>query len=148
MGAIKESISTELKQAMKDRDQVKLDTLRSALSAFTYKKTESGKADLSTEEEIEVLAKLVKQRNDSISEFNKAGRSELAAKESREKEILQTYLPAQKSEEEVREIVRKAIDGIAESARNQGAIMKAVMPQLKGVADGNLVRRIVTEELS
>jgi uncharacterized protein len=145
--SIKERISAELKEAMKSRDQLKLDTLRSVLSAFTYKRSETGKDELTAEEELAVLQKLVKQRNDSISEFTKAGREEMANKEAAEKEILMHYLPAQKSEAEVREVVRTIIDAIAPAERNQGAVMKAVMPKMKGVADGNLVKQIVTEEL-
>ena len=144
--SVKDEVSAHLKEAMKARDQVRLDTLRSVLSAFTYKRVEAGH-DLSDEEQLQVVQRLVKQRSDSIVEFEKAGRSELVAKESREREILQTYLPAQKSADEVRAIVRSALAGLPEGGRNQGAAMKVVMPQLRGLADGNLVRQIVTEEL-
>lgn len=144
---VKERISADLKEAMKARDQVRLDTLRSALSAFTYKRVEAGN-DPTDEEQVAIVQKLVKQRNDSIGEFAKAGRTELVEKETRERDILQQYLPAQKSADEVRAIVRKAIDGIPVEGRNQGAAMKIVMPQLKGLADGNVVRQIVTEELA
>lgn len=144
--SLKEKISEDLKLAMKARDQVRIDTLRSALSAFTYKKTES-KQELSAEDELAVLQKQVKQRNDSISEFVKAGREELAEKERAEKEILAAYLPAQKSEEEIRATVRSIIAEIPAAERNQGSVMKVVMPKLKGLADGNLVRQMVQEEL-
>lgn len=144
--SIKDRISADLKDAMKQRDQLRVDTLRSALSAFTYKRTEIGK-DLSAEDEINVLQKLVKQRNDSIHEFSKAGRTELAEKETREREILFQYLPAQKSADEIKAIVKQIMAEIPEADRKQGTVMKAVMPQLKGQADGNLVRQIVTEEL-
>lgn len=145
--SVKDQISTDLKDAMRARDQVRLDTLRSVLSAFTYKRVEAGH-DLSDEEQLQVVQRLVKQRSDSIVEFEKAGRSELVAKESREREILQTYLPAQKSPDEVREVVRAALAGLPADGRNQGAAMKVVMPALRGLADGNLVRQIVTEELA
>lgn len=131
---------------MKARDQVRLDTLRAALSGFTYRKVEAGH-ELSEDEQLEVVRKLVKQRSDSIVEFEKAGRAELVAKETREREILRGYLPAQKSPEEIRALVKGIIDGLPESGRNQGAVMKVAMPQLRAVADGNLVRQIVTEEL-
>lgn len=144
--SLKEKISEDLKLAMKARDQLRIDTLRSALSAFTYKKTES-KQELSAEDELAVLQKQVKQRNDSISEFVKAGREELAEKERAEKEILAAYLPAQKSEEEIRATVRSIIAEIPAAERNQGSVMKVVMPKLKGLADGNLVRQMVQEEL-
>lgn len=158
--SLKEKISADLKEAMKARDQVRVDTLRSALSAFSYKKLEakptdkiaagdvaSDKSELSLEEELAVLQKQVKQRNDSIAEFTKANRTELVSKEVIERDILATYLPAQKSEAEVRELVKAIIDGLPAEGRNQGAAMKAVMPQLKGLADGNLVRQIVTDLL-
>jgi uncharacterized protein YqeY len=144
----KEQLSADLKEAMKARDQLRIDTLRSTLSAFTYKRTESGKEDLTDDEELAVIQKQVKQRNDSISEYTKAGRTELMEKETKEREILMAYLPAQKSEDDVREIVRKIISAAQPAERNQGGIMKLVMPQMKGLADGNLVRQIVTDELS
>ncbi len=131
---------------MKARDQLRLDTLRSALSGFTYKRSEAG-AELSDGDELAVVQKLVKQRNDSLAEFEKAGRQDLADKERAEREILTVYLPTQKSADEIRAIVKAALAGLPADGRNQGAAMKAVMPQLKGLADGNLIRQIVSEEL-
>jgi uncharacterized protein len=146
MGSRKDRISSDLKEAMKARDQVRLDTLRSVLSGFTYKRTEAG-ADLSDADELAVVQKLVKQRTDSLAEFEKAGRMDLADKERADREILAKYMPEQKSPDEVRAVVKAALAGLPPEGRNQGAVMKVVMPQLKGVADGNLVRQIVTEEL-
>ena len=146
MAALKDRIASDLKEAMKARDQLRLDTLRSAISGFTYKRTEAG-TDLSDADELAVVQKQVKQRNDSLAEYEKAGRTDLADKERAERDILAAYLPAQKSPEEVREVIREIIAGIPAENRNQGAVMKVAMPQLKGVADGNLVRQIVTEEL-
>ncbi len=146
MGSLKDRIASDLKEAMKARDQLRLDTLRSALSGFTYKRTEAG-ADLSDQDELAVVQKLVKQRNDSLAEFDKAGRKDLADKERAERDILATYLPAQKSPDEVRATIKEIIAGIPAENRNQGAVMKVAMPQFKGIADGNLVRQIVTEEL-
>jgi len=147
MGSLKDRIASDLKEAMKARDQLRLDTLRSALSGFTYKRTEAG-ADLSDADELAVVQKLVKQRTDSLAEFEKAKRMDLADKERAEREILAKYLPEQKSPDEVRAIVKAALAGLPAEGRNQGAVMKVVMPQLKGIADGNLVRQIVTEELA
>jgi uncharacterized protein YqeY len=144
--SLKEQISADLKAAMKGRDQLCIDTLRSALSAFTYKKVELGK-DLTTEEEIAVVQKQVKQRNDSIAEFSKAGRQDLLEKEIRERDILAKYLPAQKSPDEIKSIVRQIIKDLPDENRNQGSVMKAAMAQLKGFADGNEVKRIVADEL-
>lgn len=131
---------------MKARDQLRVDTLRSALSGFTYKRTEAG-IDLTDADETDVVRRLVKQRNESAAEFEKAGRQELAQKEKTEREILVQYLPAQKSAEEIRAVIRAIITEMPQGSRNPGAVMKVAMPQLKGQADGNLVRQIVTEEL-
>ncbi len=147
MAAIKERIAEDLKTAMKAREQLRVDTLRSALSGFTYKRSEAG-VELTESQELEVIGRQVKQRIDAAGEFRKAGREELAAKEDAEREILLAYLPAQKSREEIEAIVASALAAIPEGGRNQGALMKAVMPQLKGLADGNLVREVVTAALA
>ena len=147
MGSLKDRIASDLKEAMKARDQMRLDTLRSALSGFIYKRTESGQ-DLSDGDELDVVRRLVRQRADSLSEYEKAGRSDLAEKERTEREILLAYLPAQRSAAEIREIVQSVLAELPADSRNTGAVMKVVMPQLRGLADGNLVRQIVTEELA
>ncbi|HTA39443.1 MAG TPA: GatB/YqeY domain-containing protein [Candidatus Acidoferrales bacterium] len=147
MAQLKDRIASDLKEAMRARDQLRLDTLRSVISGFTYKRSEAG-ADLSDADELAVVQRLVKQRADSLAEFEKAGRTELAEKERAEREILMAYLPQQKSADEIRAIVREAVGSLPADGRNQGALMKIVMPQLKGVADGNLVRQIATEELA
>jgi uncharacterized protein len=145
--SIKDAITADMKEAMKARDQVRLDTLRSVVSAFNYRRIEAG-ADLSEPDQLAVVQRLVKQRTDSIEQFGKAGRTELVEKETREREILMKYLPAQKSADEVRAIVREALASLPTDGRNQGALMKLVMPQLKGLADGNVVRTVVGEELA
>jgi len=144
--SIKEQITADLKEAMRARDQLRLDTLRSIVSAFNYRRIEAG-SEPSEEEQLAVVQRLVKQRTDSIEQFGKAGRTELVEKETREREILRGYLPAQKSADDIRAVVRASLETLPEAGRNQGAVMKLVMPQLKGVADGALVRQIVGEEL-
>jgi uncharacterized protein YqeY len=146
MGALKDRIASDLKEAMRARDQLRLDTLRSALSGFTYKRSESGR-ELSDGDELDVVRRLMKQRADAIGEYEKAGRAELADKERAEREILLAYLPAQRTPAEIREIVQSVLAELPPESRNAGGVMKVVMPQLKGLADGNLVRQIVTEEL-
>jgi uncharacterized protein YqeY len=145
--SIKDDITADLKDAMRARDQLRLDTLRSVVSAFGYRRIEAG-AELSEPDQLAVVQKLVKQRSDSIEQFQKAGRTDLADKETREREILLKYLPAQKSPEEIRALVREALAALPADGRNQGAVMKAVLPGLKGLADGNVVRQIVGEELA
>ncbi len=144
---IKERIGAELKEAMKARDQLRLDTLRSAISAFSYKKIEAGR-ELAETDQIDVVRKLVKQRTDSITEYDKAGRTELAEKERLERDILAAFLPAQKSADEIRTIVRAELAAMAAGERTQGNAMKVLMPKLKSEADGNTIRTIVTEELA
>ena len=145
--SIKDRITADLKEAMKARDQVRLDTLRSVISAFNYKRIDA-KEELTEADQLAVVQRLVKQRSDSIEQFGNAGRTELADKETREREILQQYLPAQKTPDEIRAVVVAAIAALPPEGRNQGALMKAVLPQLKGLADGNAVRQIVGEELA
>ena len=147
MGTLQDRIATDVKEAMRARDQLRLDTLRSALSGFVYKRSEAGQ-ELSDADEVDVVRRLVKQRGDSLGEFEKAGRTDLADRERAEREILQAYLPVQKSPDEIRQAVRTVLAELAPATRNQGAVMKAVMPRLRGLADGNLVRQIVAEELT
>jgi uncharacterized protein YqeY len=145
--SLKDTISAELKEAMKAKDQVRLDALRSAISAFSYRKIEAGR-DLADADQLDVIRKLVKQRTDSIAEFEKAGRPELVEKERRERDILAAFLPAQKSAEDLRPIVRAALEAMAPADRTQGNAMKVLMPQLKAEADGTTIRTVVTEELA
>ena len=127
--SLKDRISSELKDAMRAKDQVRLDTLRSAISAFSYRKIEAGR-ELGDDEQVDVVRKLVKQRSDSISEFGKAGRTDLVEKETRERDILAALLPAQKTAEDIRPAVRAALASLAPEQRNQGAAMKLLMPFL------------------
>jgi len=131
---------------MKARDQVRIDTLRSALSAFSYRKIEAGR-EPEESDQIDIVRKLVKQRSDSIQEFHKGGRQDLVDKETREREILNAFLPPQKSAEDIRPLVRAALATLPAEQRNQGAAMKLVLPQLRGEADGNVIRQVVVEEL-
>lgn len=143
---LKDRIGAELKEAMKARDQVRIDTLRSALSAFSYKKIEAGR-ELEESDQVEIVRKLIKQRSDSIEEFQKGGRQDLVDKETRERKILSALLPPQKSADDIRPAVRAALATLPAEQRNQGSAMKLVMPQLRGEADGNTIRQVVLEEL-
>jgi uncharacterized protein YqeY len=144
---VKERIAAELKAAMKEKDRARTETLRSVLSAFSYRRIEAGR-ELDDAEQVEVVRKQVKQRNDSIAEFRKGNREDLVAKETVERDILAALLPPQKSADDIRPAVRAAIDALPPEGRNQGAIMKAVMPQFKGEADGGTIRQVVLEELA
>lgn len=144
----KEKISADLKAAMKAGDNVVRDTLRMLDSSIKNMEIEKKKREegLSEEEVLEVVMRAVKQRTDSISQYDQGGRSELADKERVELEILRRYLPAQLGEEEVRAVVREVITSLGEKAL-LGAVMGQAMARLKGKADGNIVRAIAVEEL-
>lgn len=148
---LKNQLQDQLKQAMRDQDELRKSVLRMLLSAITYYEIQKGGAgyEASDEDVMSVIDKQVKQRKDSIEQFEKAGRQELADKEKAEMNMLQTYLPEQMSEDEVRNIVKEAVSQTgASSAADMGKVMGIVMPQLKGKADGNVVGKIVREELT
>ena len=146
----KQQLQDELKQAMLAQDEMKKSVLRMLISAITYAEIQKGGAGYSATEEdvMSVIDKQVKQRKDSIEQFEKAGRQELADKEKQEMALLEKYLPAQMSEDEIRELVKQAIATTgASSAQDMGKVMGALMPKTKGKADGSLVSRIVREQL-
>lgn len=133
------------------RDELKTSVLRLLLSAVGYFEIQKGGAGYAASEDdiLAVLQKEVKQRKDSIEQFKAGNRQDLVDKETKELEILQTYLPAQMSKEEIRTIVKEAITQTeATSIADMGKVMGALMPKVKGRADGGLISKIVKEELS
>jgi len=148
---LKQKLQEELKQAMLAKDETKKSVLRMLLSAVGYYEIQKGGAGYkATDEDVQsVLQKEVKQHQDSIEQFKNAERQELVDKETKELEILKTYMPAQMSEEEVKQIVAKTIKEInATSIQDMGKVMGALMPKLKGKTDGSMISRIVKETLS
>lgn len=150
--SIKKSILDELKTAMKNKDKDRLRVLRSLKAKILEKEIserKGGESDISDEQVIEVLMKASKQRKESIEQFEKGGRSELADQERQELKVIEEFLPDMMSEEEVRAAVREQIDKLgASSMDDMGRVMGVMMGQLKGKAEGSLVSRIVKEELS
>ena len=151
--AIKQRIAEDIKAAMKAGDKDRLGTLRMVKSKLQMAEVDlrakNGCAyELDDEQALQALSNYAKQRRDSIESYEKAERPDLAAKERVELEIVQEYLPAQLGEDDVREIVKQAIAEInASSPKDMGAVMKVVMPMVKGVADGKLVNQLVRELL-
>ncbi|OGH42442.1 MAG: aspartyl-tRNA amidotransferase [Candidatus Levybacteria bacterium RIFCSPLOWO2_02_FULL_36_8b] len=146
----KKDLQEELKQSMLARNELKTSVLRMLLSAINYQEIQKGGAGYEANEEdvMSVVQKEAKQRRDSIEEFTKAGRQELADKEQKELEILQKYLPEQLSEEEIKKLVDEAISQTgASNISDMGNVMGALMPKTKGKADGSLVSKIVKESL-
>ncbi|MGM0216997.1 GatB/YqeY domain-containing protein [Enterococcus sp. AZ126] len=141
------TLNDDIKTAMKSKDKDTLSVLRMLKAAIQNEQIKAGR-DLDGEEELTVLSREMKQRRDSLSEFEKAGRDDLADKVKIEITIVETYMPKQLSEEEIRQIVQKAIDQTgAASPKEFGKVMSAVMPEVKGKADGNKVNAIVKELL-
>ena len=145
-----ERIDAELKEAMRARDANKLGVLRMLKAALKNSAIEKGGADaqLDTAEATQVIRKQIKQRQDSIESFEKGGRPELAEKEKAEIAILQDYLPAPMSEEELSRLVRETIAELGATAKAQmGAVMKALGPKVAGRADGRAISQEVQRQL-
>jgi len=138
-----ETIDSDLKAAMRGKDAVKLDALRMLKAAIHNKEIEKRVKHLSDDELLEVIQKQVKQRKDSITEFKKASRDDLVAKESRELELLERYLPKALSEVELRAILMETIRLLGVTSQGDvGQVMKAAMPKIKGRADGKLINEV------
>jgi uncharacterized protein len=150
--SLKQSILDELKSAMKQKDAERLRVLRSLKAKILEKEIserKGGEAELSDDQVVEVLMKAAKQRKESIDQFGKGGREDLADKEKAELSIIEEFLPAMMSEVEVRAEVKSQIDEMgASSMADMGRVMGAMMGRLKGRAEGSMVSRIVKEELS
>lgn len=148
---LKQKLQEELKQSMLAKDALKTSVLRMLLSAINYYEIQKGGAgyEATDEDVMSMIQKEAKQRRDSIEQFGAGGRQDLVDKETRELEILQTYLPKQMTEEEIHEIVKETIREIgAATTADMGKVMGALMPKVKGKADGTLVSRLVKEALS
>lgn len=146
----KAQLKEELKQSMLAKDAEKTSTLRMVISALGYYEIEKGGAGYeASEEDVQaVIQKQAKQRRDSIEQFKAANRPELVAKETKELELLETFLPQQMSEDEIKKLVDEAVNQTgATNAADMGKVMGALMPKIKGKADGSIVSRLVKEKL-
>ncbi|MCM2322589.1 MAG: GatB/YqeY domain-containing protein [Oligoflexia bacterium] len=147
MATIKETLSEKMKAAMKSGDK---DTLAFArnLHAAVRKKEIDDRVDLDDAGVQKIIASLLKQRQDSITQFRQGGREDLVAKEEAEAKFLQAFMPAQMGEDEVRKIVDWAVtEAKASSPKDMGNVMKLLMPKVQGRADGKLVNQLVKERL-
>ena len=141
-------IDEDLKAAMKSSDAIRLSALRMAKAAMKNLQIEKSR-ELSDEEIIAVLSTMAKQRRESIDQFSKGGRKDLAEKEQMELSVLQSYMPAQLSPDELENLIDQAIqESSARSEADMGKVMKVLMPKIKGVADGKWVNTRVKELLS
>ncbi|MEW5946216.1 MAG: GatB/YqeY domain-containing protein [bacterium] len=148
MADINDTIAERLKQAMKDRNTTALNALRAVKTALRYKEVEIAKP-LEEEHVLQALRKEARKREDAAAEYRKYGRDDLALKEDAELAIILEFMPGMMTEEHIMEAARKAIaETGAASPREIGKVMKALMPELKGKADGKTVNAIVSKLLS
>ncbi|MEM9452260.1 MAG: GatB/YqeY domain-containing protein [Cyanobacteria bacterium P01_E01_bin.6] len=150
--SLKDTISDEIKTAMKAKDKLRLETVRGIKKVILEKETTvraKGQEGLTPDEDMEILVQQAKQRRDSIEQYRNAGRDELADKEAQELEIIESFLPKQLTDEEIGSVVDKLITETgASSARDMGKVMGLAMKQLKGKADGKKVQDLVKTKLS
>ena len=148
--SLQEQIMDAMKVAMKEKNQVALQALRSVKSAILLAQTETGaKGELSEDEEIKILQKLVKQRKDSASIYTQQGREDLAAPEIAEAEVIEQFLPEQMSDEEVAAVVEEIIRKTgADSMKDMGKVMGMANKELAGRADGKTISTLVKARLS
>lgn len=145
---LKEKLNEDMKTALKSGNAQRRMVLGMVMAAAKNKEIEK-RSELNDEEIIAVIASEVKKRRDAVEQYEKGGRPELAEQEKQEINILMGYMPEQMPEEQIREEVKKAIaETGAKDIKEMGKVLGALMPKVKGKADGQLVSRIVKEELS
>ena len=145
--SLKETLNNDIKTAMKAKDKETLAVLRMIKTAVQAAEIDK-KEELNAEEELTILAREAKQRRESLAEFVKAGRDELVAKTETEIESVERYLPKQLSVEEVKEVIATVAEKIGATTQKEfGKLMGAVMQELKGKADGNVIKEQVKAHL-
>ncbi|ASS98812.1 MULTISPECIES: GatB/YqeY domain-containing protein [Geobacillus] len=142
-------LNDDMKQAMKNKEKEKLSVLRMLKAALQNEAIKLGKSPLSEDEELTVLSRELKQRKDSLQEFENAGRSDLVEKVKTEIDIVQSYMPTPLTEDELRVLIEQTIKEVGASSKaDMGKVMGAIMPKVKGRADGSLVNKLVQQQLS
>jgi uncharacterized protein YqeY len=143
-----ERLNNDMKQAMKNKEKDKLSVIRMIKASLQNEAIKLAR-ELSEEDELTILSREVKQRKDSLHEFDKAGRADLVDKLRTELTFVELYMPKQLSEEELSEIVSETISEVGATSKAQmGKVMAAIMPKVKGKADGSLVNKLVQQHLS
>lgn len=146
--SLKDRLMADMKTAMKARQKEKLTVIRSMRSAIRQAEID-GKTELDDDGVISIISKELKMRQDSLAEFQKGGRDDLVAKTKEEIAVIMPYLPEQLSEDAIKALVKDAVTKTgASSPKDMGKIMKLIMPEVKGKADGKLVNSIVREMLN
>jgi uncharacterized protein YqeY len=147
---LKEQLTSDLTDAMRQSDDVRKSTLRMLLAAINVAEVAgTERRQLTDEQVMQVLMKQVKQRHDSIDEFQKAGRQDLVDKEAAELKVLEAYMPPQMPREEIEAEARKAIAEVgAKGPADKGKVMQTLMPRLSGRAEGREINDVVTKLLA
>ncbi len=146
--ALKNRITEDMKTAMREKDQQRLNAIRMILAAVKQIEVDE-RIQIDDQRVLTILDKLLKQRRESIQQYQQANRQDLVDKETFEADIIQAYLPAQLSENEIRELITKAITKTgASSIRDMAKIMAELKPELQGRADMSMVSQLVKEKLS
>lgn len=147
--SLNETLTEHMKEAMKTKDKVRLSVIRMIRAALQNEAINKGVKTLSEVDELSVLAREVKQHNDSLEQFKKAGRDDLVKQVEKELEILKAYMPEPLSDEELEDLIKQAIEQTgATDKKDFGKVMGVVMPQVKGKADGARVQKLVQKLLS
>lgn len=145
---ILEQLNQDMKEAMRAKDRERLTTIRMLKSSIQNEEIDKGR-DLTADEELAILSREKKQRLDSFAEFSKADRQDLVEKIEKEIDIVDKYLPEQLSDDELENIVKETIAEVgAESMKDMGAVMGAIMPKVQGRADGSKINVLVRKLLS
>jgi uncharacterized protein len=146
--ALKERLDEDLKAAMRAKEQLRLDTIRGLKSAIKYREIEVMKS-LEDAEVLGVVASEIKRRRDSVEQYRAGNRQDLVDKEEAEIVVLQAYLPAQLGEAELRAKVDEVVKRVgAQGMKDMGAVMKALLPEVQGRAEGKAVSEMVKARLS
>ena len=145
---LKEQLLNDLKAAMREKDEVKKNTVQMVRAAILQVEKDKG-IELEDTQIIEIIAKEAKKRKDAAIEFEKSGRDDLISQNSKELEVLNSYLPKQLSKEEIAEIVKDVISKVgATSVKDMGAVMKGAKEQIGAAADGKAINEVVKELLN
>lgn len=145
---LKDRLNDEMKEAMKAKDNLRLSVIRMVRSSVKNREIDQ-KRELDDQGVLEVISGIAKQRKESIRLYSEAGRVDLVEKEEKELALLLDFLPKQLERGEIEELVAKAIaESGAQGAKDMGKVMKVLMPQVSGRADGKLVNEIVREKLA
>ncbi len=147
--SLKDKLTEEMKRALKEKDKIRLSTIRLLVDHINKKEIEQGRKELGDDGIFKVIGAMVRKGEEAVEQFKQGGRQDLVDQEKGQLEILKSFLPEQLSEGEIRSLIDEAIqEAEAVDLRDLGKVMKIVMPKLSGKADGKTVNEMVRERLS